>query len=466
MNCDMTRRSALTGLAATTLLTPACRSSERSLDADVIVMGAGLSGLYTAMLLEDEGFDVQVVEALPRVGGRMFTLDHDGGYTEGGGQQIGASYARILDVAASLGVPLYAEAGRGPSTAHFLNDQWEAGAFTVPQFPTAFQSTPPSSVLFRLLASEPGFESAEGWLDAAPELDISAQQFLTQRGFSPDAQALVERTLNANSLETYSMLNLHRTWQLYQQSGGMGVSQYVEGGSQRLPEAMAASLARPVRTNSPVASVDVNSTYCELKVGRETLRSTHAVCALPLPALRRIEGLRSLANSALTEAISDIPYTQILQIHMQSQAAFWDADNLGPSMWTDTELERIFADTGRDGSLTGFHRGWINGLGVEPWVALGQQAAPRRYVKQLAELRPSTQGALTPLAYVDWTETNPYAGGAYYHWKPGQAGRLARRMSDPIGKLHFAGEHLGILHTGMEAAMESGERAALAIIEG
>jgi len=105
-------------------------------------------------------------------------------------------------------------------------------------------------------------------------------------------------------------------------------------------------------------------------------------------------------------------------------------------------------------------------LGVQPWAALGQQAAPQRYIEQLAKLRPSTEGTLSPLAYVDWTETNPYAGGAYYHWKPGQAGRLARRMGDPIGKLHFAGEHLGILHTGMEAAMESAERAALAIIEG
>jgi monoamine oxidase len=39
-------------------------------------------------------------------------------------------------------------------------------------------------------------------------------------------------------------------------------------------------------------------------------------------------------------------------------------------------------------------------------------------------------------------------------------------MGQPVGNIHFAGEHLGILHTGMEAAMESAERAALAVIEG
>ena len=465
MNCDMTRRSALTGLAATTLLAPACRSSERRLDADVIVIGAGLSGLYAAMLLEGEGFDVQVVEALPRVGGRMFTLNHDDGYTEGGGQQIGTSYARILDVAVSLGVPLYSETGRGPDTAHYLNGQWEAGSFTVPQFPDAFQSTPPSSVLFRLLASEPGFESSESWLDSAPEFDVSARQFLTERGFAPDAQTLVERTLNANDLDTYSMLNLHRTWQLFRQSGGMGASQYVEGGSQRLPEAMAASLARPVRISSPVDSLKLGASYCEIRMGKASLLAPYAICALPLPALRRIDGLESRANAALSEALSALPYTQILQIHMQSQAPFWDVDTLAPSMWTNTNLERIFADSARDGSLTGFYRGWINGLGVKAWTALGQEVAQQQYIAQLAELRPSTDGALTPLAYVDWTDANPYAGGAYYHWKPGQAGRLARKMGNPIANLHFAGEHLGILHTGMEAAMESGERAALAIIE-
>ena len=38
-------------------------------------------------------------------------------------------------------------------------------------------------------------------------------------------------------------------------------------------------------------------------------------------------------------------------------------------------------------------------------------------------------------------------------------------MIAPAGRLFIAGEHAGVLHTGMEAAMEAGERAALAILD-
>ena len=40
-------------------------------DTDVLVIGAGLSGLHAAMLLEDGGAKVQVIEARDRIGGRV-----------------------------------------------------------------------------------------------------------------------------------------------------------------------------------------------------------------------------------------------------------------------------------------------------------------------------------------------------------------------------------------------------------
>ena len=68
-------------------------------------------------------------------------------------------------------------------------------------------------------------------------------------------------------------------------------------------------------------------------------------------------------------------------------------------------------------------------------------------------------------AGVRWDEDQPLSGGAYMHWAPGQIQPWAERVTQPSGRLHFAGEHTSFLHTGMEGAMESGERAAYAIIE-
>lgn len=51
------------------------------------------------------------------------------------------------------------------------------------------------------------------------------------------------------------------------------------------------------------------------------------------------------------------------------------------------------------------------------------------------------------------------------HWAPGQIKAWAKTMALPSGRIHFAGEHTSFLHTGMEGAMESGERAAIEIFE-
>jgi monoamine oxidase len=54
------------------------------------VIGAGLSGLQAAQLLEDGGLDVLVLEADTRVGGRVRTLLDLPERPEAGGSEVGA----------------------------------------------------------------------------------------------------------------------------------------------------------------------------------------------------------------------------------------------------------------------------------------------------------------------------------------------------------------------------------------
>lgn len=467
MSWSLNRRSVLAGMVAL----PACRASGKKLDAEIIVLGAGLSGLHAARILSAEGKDVMLLEGSERIGGRLHTVDHGAlGYTEGGGEQIGASYARLIDTATQLDVSLIPDSPIRRSTTYYYQgqnysaDQWKD--LKPSPFPEAFAGSSPSGPLLTLAGRNNPLKAPEDWFDPRfVDYDISAQDFLLSAGFDGDAQKLIDQALNGNSLRRYSMMNLYRTLQLYAQSRDMGPSMSVAGGAQRLPEAMAASLPRKVKTGQMIKKImtEEDQVVIETQAGK-SYRAEKCICALPFGALRHIE-IKAFMPAEQVTAIDELPYTQIMQVHMKAKKAFWEEDGLALDMWTDLPVERIFADRGDDGNPNGLFRVWINGRGARRSVWTEREKIAERIKAYMKTVRPASEGLFDVLTVQDWTETNPLAGGAYMHWAPGQIRKWAAIMGQPSSRLIFAGEHLSRLHTGMEGAMESGENAAFHLLD-
>src|SRR3954468_10440128 len=77
-------------------------------DADIVVVGAGLAGLAAARTLRASGSDVCVLEARDRVGGRVLNHELPGGdVVEIGGQWIGPTQLRINKLVAELGLETF-----------------------------------------------------------------------------------------------------------------------------------------------------------------------------------------------------------------------------------------------------------------------------------------------------------------------------------------------------------------------
>ena len=78
-------------------------------------------------------------------------------------------------------------------------------------------------------------------------------------------------------------------------------------------------------------------------------------------------------------------------------------------------------------------------------------------------MRPAAKGALQVTAQHSWTR-DPFAGGAWAYFHPGTVTAFLPAMLAPSGRVHFCGEQTSVSARGMEGALESGERAAAAVV--
>jgi monoamine oxidase len=440
---------------------------------DVIVLGAGLAGLYSAMLLEEQGFRVTVLEASDHVGGRVQTRNFGGLRHELGASDIGVMYARVLDMMNRLHLQ------RVPSTVFRIRpfsyhvrgqllraEEWESADAN--QTVGDERSIAPSGLERHLIGQFNPLKELDDWL--LPEnqaLDVPIGAYLGNKGVSDEAIRLYGHTYNGIGMNRTSALALFRDATrtrfgieafMTMKAAGQKVAplSQVGGGNQRLPEAMAASLESEVRFDKAAASIAQDNSGVEVTcMDGSRYRAAFIVCAIPLLSLRNVEITPTLSPTK-SNATSDIPYYAVTKFYLQPTAKFWEADEYEPTMWTDGLLERVFAATDENNEVQSLLV-WITGQGSRRIDQFGREAATRMVLDEMARIRPASKGKLEVTGYHSWGRT-PYIGGCGHSYSAGQVSRFAQDLPAPEGRIHFAGEHTRRREFGMESAMASAER--------
>lgn len=437
----------------------------RSAEREVLVLGAGLAGLCAALTLESQGHAVTVIEARERVGGRVLTLDELPGHPEAGANIIGPNYGRVIRSARLTGTrlapPPRGSGGMGLMLGGQVVDRAAWGDSSLNSLPAEWRSITPDRLGSMLLADHP-LEHSWAWRQPVlAERDRSASAYFRSLGLDDAALSWIDANNSyGNRLEDTSILALWRVQASIARAIAMRQPVYeVAGGNLRLPEALAGLLRQPPQLGEQVVAIRQTASAAEVECrSGQRHRADAVICTLPLPALRRLT-LEPALPTEQAKAVQEVGYHKVTQAHVVCDTAWWGD---GPaSWWTDGPLGRVFTRQAKEGhfNLTC----WINGDDCDRYDTLSPADAEDLVMHDFHAAFPAARGHVRLGRLVRWRQ-DPWAGGTWAIWKPGDIAQFADLLQQPADRLFFAGEHTAWSHSGMEGAMASGERAALEVL--
>lgn len=453
---------------------PTMKASASAGQPDVLILGAGISGLHSAHLLEEMGMKVTILEARERVGGRILTLMDQPGYPEMGFNSMAAGYGRGIDAAQRAGVELQEVGARyriGPPSQVYIGNtamtREEWARFPGNPFPEQYRSVMPGELVGMLVAQNGRLEDWTRWSDPAnAALDVSLHEFLKGQGLSDAAIHL------ANDLAPYYGINAYGTSSLMMEfndgfiktmmAAGME-SLAVKGGNQKLPIALAEQIKGDILLGREVLGIvqeDAGTTVFCADGSRFT--APKVICSLPLSALRNVK-IDPALNGVQAEAVAQLGYQPISMAFITAESPFWEEDGLAPGMWTDGLLGNVMPQRyGEDpNEITGFIVQARGNLALY-WDRMDPEAVKQMIVRRIEQLRPAAKGKIKAHTYFSWAKER-FNGGDVSYLAPGQS-TWVNDMAQPAGNMHFCGEHLATSARGLEGAMESAERAVLEVL--
>ncbi|SEA29569.1 monoamine oxidase [Microbulbifer marinus] len=435
----------------------------------VVVIGAGISGLQAARLLRSK-YSVKILEARDRVGGRLQNHRFANGDTvDIGGQWVGPGQHRMYRLIEELGATTWPLYDSGDNLL-YLNGRGRRYRGTIPKInPLALADLGIAMARFEAMARS--LDPAAPWTHTKAEHwdSVTLDSWLQKNCRTRLARELFAVGIGAVfAAEPAELSLLHALF--YARSGdsletllsvtGGAQQDRVHGGTAGLCERMAQQLGERVQLNAPVEKIE------QLPDGR--LRLWHGagslVCERMIVALPPNQALRIRFEPELPswrdQLLQRMPAGACIKCVARYEKPFWRDAQLSGQVASPTGPVRVTFDNSEAGKSSGLLMGFLEGDTARNLSAVSADERRERVLECFAQF--FGQQARRPLEYVDkdWS-SEAWTRGCYAAlMAPGTWTGYGARLREPNGPIHWAGTEFAVEWFGyMEGALESAERA-------
>lgn len=432
---------------------------------DVIVIGAGMAGLSSALRMVESGLSVTVVEGRERVGGRIWTEHVAGCDVELGAEFIHGMPEDTLALLERYGLKHYELDGE------MLVYDGKGGIRKQDEDSAADES--PFSLL----------ETMTAWSETHPHRDMTFAEWMVQEGVSGGEAAGAIGYVEGFNAADHRVIGVR----------GLAVQQraedavegdrlfHVEGGYSRLPEAMEADLRG--KGCEFLFGFDVDSIKWPVDVVSVTahdgrsVEARAAVVALPLGVMQARSVWFSPDIDPYIENFAKLRMGPVVRVSMVFKDRWWARQGHAAMSFLFPQKRNSDDGTPRFEVFWTPHpneqpmiTAWAGGVAASRFDGMAQEAVVRVAVASLARafgISADEVAAEMVDARTHGWQADRFAEGAYSYVPAGAAG-VMEKLSEPAdGVLFFAGEHTepGGDWATVHGAIRSGVRAARQVVK-
>lgn len=432
--------------------------------ADVAIVGGGLSGLTAARRLTEHGHSVVVLEAAGRPGGRVRNLEVTADViTEAGGQWIGPLHTRLLSLLDDLGLATFKThtAGR---TIYLRRGKRRAYAGTIPpmgplsladfaqaqlQLERMARKVPAAAPWTAPKAARWDAITFGGWLDAHCRTAEAREMF--GLGFS---LVFAESPHEISLLKVLHQIGTSGGFDFMMNTENGAQEMRVVGGTQRIADVIAEQLGDRVILDSPVTSIEQDDDGVTLRTTGGDVRCQQVIVAMTPADAGRITFSPGLPTrrAKLQKAWRNGLERKVFAVY---DGPFWREQGLNGSAVTDLPIAHYVADNSPPDGSVGILVSFVgSSAGVD-------DADVRReaFVDDLVTLFGPRARELDQYLEQSWID-EPWIAGVAGIRTTGVITSCTDAGVAPAGRIHWAGAESSVeFESYLEGAVRAAERA-------